>query len=169
MKTLTLCGSMRFAQQMKIIALELELCYGFNILQCVYDSDALPITEKGIEALAAAHYRKIDLSDGIYVVDIGGYIGNSVRSEIAYAQSQGKEVLYHTAFTRDRVTRMEQLYDTASADPGNREALRTLSDYMESGLWRLDYERDERGEFPPDLKRGVLSQDGLYDLLAEYA
>lgn len=68
-----------------------------------------------------------------------------------------------------RVTRMEQLYDTASADPGNREALRTLSDYMESGLWRLDYERDERGEFPPDLKRGVLSQDGLYDLLTEHA
>ena len=94
MKTLTLCGSMRFAQQMKIIALELELCYGFNILQCVYDSDALPITEKGIEALAAAHYRKIDLSDGIYVVDIGGYIGNSVRSETYHEQQRLRERSY---------------------------------------------------------------------------
>ena len=28
-----------------------------------------------------------------------------------------------------------------------------------------DYEADERGEFPPDLKRGVLSQDALFDLL----
>lgn len=171
MKTLTLCGSMRFAQQMQTIALELELCYDYNILQCVYDSDALPITEKGIEALAAAHCRKIALSDGIYVVDIGGYIGNSVRSEIAYAQSLGKEVLYHTAFTRARVTRMEALYDEALRTHPNPDpqTLRTLSGYMESGLWRLDYERDERGEFPPDLKRGVLSQDGLYDLLTEYA
>ena len=30
-----------------------------------------------------------------------------------------------------------------------------------------DYEADERGELPPDLKRGVLSQDALYDLLEE--
>ena len=33
--------------------------------------------------------------------------------------------------------------------------------------WQNDYEADERGEFPPDLKRGVLSQDALYDLLEE--
>ena len=37
--------------------------------------------------------------------------------------------------------------------------------YYTSGEWREDYEADERGELPPDLKRGVLSQDALYDLL----
>ena len=33
--------------------------------------------------------------------------------------------------------------------------------------WREDYEADERGEFPPDLTRGVLSQDAPFDLLAD--
>ena len=42
-------------------------------------------------------------------------------------------------------------------------------DYYTSGLWRDDYEADERGELPPDLKRGVLSQDALYNLLSEKA
>ena len=45
--------------------------------------------------LAEAHYRKIDLADGIYVVNIDGYIGASVKREIEYAEKQGKEVLYH--------------------------------------------------------------------------
>ena len=39
--------------------------------------------------------------------------------------------------------------------------------YYTSGEWRDDYEADERGELPPDMKRGVLSQDALYDLLEE--
>ena len=40
-----------------------------------------------------------------------------------------------------------------------------LRDYMESGQWKADFEADERGEIPADLERGVLSEDGLYDLL----
>ena len=40
-----------------------------------------------------------------------------------------------------------------------------LSAYYSGGQWLADYEADERGELPRDLKRGVLSQDGLYDLL----
>ena len=39
--------------------------------------------------------------------------------------------------------------------------------YYASGEWMEDYEADERGELPPDLKRGVLSQDALYELLEE--
>ena len=45
------------------------------------------------------------------------------------------------------------------------EKLAALEAYYTSGEWREDYEADERGELPPDLKRGVLSQDALYDLL----
>lgn len=40
--------------------------------------------------------------------------------------------------------------------------------YYESGLWREDYEADEEGKLPADLKRGVLSEDGIYNLLADY-
>ncbi len=96
MKTLTLCGSMRFSNEMHQIAWELETMHGFNILQCVYGEGLLDSTSQ--ERLINAHYRKIELSDGIYVVDIDGYIGNSVRAEIAYAISIGKEVLYHSKF-----------------------------------------------------------------------
>lgn len=40
-----------------------------------------------------------------------------------------------------------------------------LKEYMESGQWKADFEADERGEIPADIERGVLSEDGLYDLL----
>ena len=42
-----------------------------------------------------------------------------------------------------------------------------LEKYQESGQWLLDYECDERGELPSDLKRGVLSEDMLYNLLCD--
>ena len=48
-----------------------------------------------------------------------------------------------------------------------RKKIAALTDYMDSGQWLKDYEADERGELPTDLKRGVLSQDALYNLLAE--
>ena len=66
----------------------------------------------------------------------------------------------------ERVKRYERLFDEAVSthDP---EKLHLLEAYYSSGEWREDYEADENGELPPDLKRGVLSQDALYDLLEE--
>ena len=40
------------------------------------------------------HKRKIDMADSIYVINVGGYIGESTRSEIEYAKAHGKEVHY---------------------------------------------------------------------------
>ena len=37
-----------------------------------------------------------------------------------------------------------------------------LNQYLESGQWLRDFELDEKGELPKDLKRGILSEDGLY-------
>ena len=62
-----------------------------------------------------------------------------------------------------RIEYMESLYDMALA---TGQVPRELREYYENGQWLLDYEADERGELPGDLKRGVLSQDGLWDLLA---
>lgn len=47
-------------------------------------------------------------------------------------------------------------------------ALSTLEVYYTSPAWRTDFEADEAGLLPPDLKRGVLSEDGIYNLLEEY-
>ena len=93
MKTYTMCGSMRFEKEMREIAFNLETERECNILQCTYTDKE--ITAQNKLCLAAAHYRKIDLSDGIYVVNIGGYIGESVKSEIEYARKRGKEILFH--------------------------------------------------------------------------
>lgn len=40
------------------------------------------------------HKRKIDMADSIYVINVGGYIGESTRSEIEYARKNGKKVDY---------------------------------------------------------------------------
>ena len=96
MITVTICGSMRFSEEMREIAWDLETKHEMNVLQCVYAPPGVALSPEMLRALAAAHYRKIDLSDAIYVVDIGGYIGRSVSEEIAYAQAQGKQVLYHS-------------------------------------------------------------------------
>ena len=74
---------------------------------------------------------------------------------------------YRRFYRLDRIERVEhyeRLFDEASASP-DPEKLTALDAYYTSGLWLEDYDADERGELPPGLKRGVLSQDGLYDLL----
>ena len=98
MKTLTICGSMKFEKEMKMISWTLECDYGFNVLQCVYNENNHMVTDNQLKMLKQAHYLKIDLSDGIYVVDMNGYIGESVQQEISYAKSKGKNILYHSEF-----------------------------------------------------------------------
>ena len=77
-----------------------------------------------------------------------------------------------------RIQQMEQYMDEVSEawrtkpnkikdDSVLCKKIRILTDYMDSGQWLADYEADERGELPKDLKRGVLSQDGLYNLICE--
>ena len=66
-----------------------------------------------------------------------------------------------------RVTLMEERYNRVSqsmAEPGDLEALR---EYMDSGQWKEDFEADEAGMIPPEVPRGVLSEDGLYNLLED--
>lgn len=96
MKTITICGSMRFSAEMQTIAFELEAVRGYNVLQCTYNTADLPVNAQMLDRLEAAHLRKIQLSDAIYVVDVGGYIGQSVTQEIQYAQALGKEILYYS-------------------------------------------------------------------------
>lgn len=77
----------------------------------------------------------------------------------------------------DRIKQMEIYYDDVS-NILNKDSLlhvendfynkiNCLTDYYDSGQWLCDFECDERGELPRELKRGVLSEDGLYNLLEE--
>lgn len=75
-----------------------------------------------------------------------------------------------------RINEMESIYDKvlcaldAQAEELSsakmQDKIKTLYDYYTSGDWLRDYELDERGLLPPEMKRGVLSQDGLHELLS---
>ena len=65
-----------------------------------------------------------------------------------------------------RIRYMETLFDALQAN-FSAEALQILLQYYESGQWLQDYRLDELGYLPPELKRGVLSEDGVYNFLAE--
>lgn len=65
-----------------------------------------------------------------------------------------------------RVAHMEAVFDRLREHP-DPALLRELLDYYEGGQWLLDYQADERGELPRTLKRGILSEDGLWNLLTE--
>lgn len=97
-EVVTICGSMRFENEMKRIAFILEAKHNMTVLQCVYNEDKLDITEEEIDILNRSHFKKIEMSDAIYVVNIDGYIGEQVKKEIAFAQKLGKEVILHTDF-----------------------------------------------------------------------
>ncbi|MBR3079893.1 MAG: DUF4298 domain-containing protein, partial [Prevotella sp.] len=49
-----------------------------------------------------------------------------------------------------------------------KEDVAELSKYYGSELWKLDFAADEAGNLPLDLKRGVLSEDGIWNLLSDY-
>ena len=48
-----------------------------------------------------------------------------------------------------------------------QEAIRQLSAYYDSDEWKRDFSDDEQGLLPRDLKRGVLSEDAVWNLLED--
>lgn len=66
----------------------------------------------------------------------------------------------------ERIQQMERLFDALLECP-EPEGRRELAAYYEGGQWLRDYELDEQGLLPPELKRGVLSQDGVYNFLKD--
>lgn len=93
MKIVTLCGSMRFQKEMRKIAQKLEIDEGYLVIQCVYFNSDDTISEEARKKLGEIHYKKIEMSDAIYVVNVNGYIGDATKKEIEYAKSLQKEIL----------------------------------------------------------------------------
>ena len=95
-KIITLCGSTKFKEQ--YIEAQKRLTLEGNIVISVglfgHSGDDEVWTEGTKAMLDDMHKRKIDLADEIFVVNVGGYIGESTRSELEYAKSQGKDVKY---------------------------------------------------------------------------
>ena len=95
-KVVTLCGSTRFKEQ--FLEAQKRLTLEGNIVISVglfgHSGDEEVWTEGTKEMLDNMHKRKIDMADAIYVINVGGYIGESTKREIAYAEKTGKKVNY---------------------------------------------------------------------------
>ncbi len=101
----TLCGSSSFPEAFHLANMHLTMLGNVVISLGLFGHADQPtgakfLTSDGNEAtpekqlLDKLHYRKIDLSDAILVINVGGYIGSSTKREIAYAESLGKQVEY---------------------------------------------------------------------------
>lgn len=95
----TICGSTRFRAEMAEANHQLTLAGHIVLAPGVFvhesDPNHAPLVPKQKEQLDAQHLDKIDMSSWIYVVNVGGYIGESTRREIEYARTTGKEVIFH--------------------------------------------------------------------------
>lgn len=92
-KIVTICGSTRFRAEIAEANRMLTLAGYLVLAPGVFAHDGDEITEQQKEELGKLHFKKIDLARGIYVVNPGGYIGESTRREIEYARRSGKGVL----------------------------------------------------------------------------
>ena len=95
-KVITLCGSTRFKddffEQQKRLTLEGNIVISVGLFGPAGNSE---VWRKGTkEMLDDMHKRKIDMADEIFVINKGGYIGESTKSEIEYAIKTGKKVSY---------------------------------------------------------------------------
>ena len=95
-KVITLCGSTRFKdefmQAQKRLTLEGNIVLSVGLFGHSGDDE---VWNEGIkEMLDDMHKRKIDMADEIYVINVGGYIGSSTRSEIEYAERTGKIIKF---------------------------------------------------------------------------
>lgn len=101
MKVITLCGSLKFQKDMMIVAEKMAL-EGNCILTPVYPIlENCKRTDEQLEKLKQAHFKKIELSDAILVINVNNYIGNSTNLEIEYAKKLEKEIIYYTDLIKE--------------------------------------------------------------------
>lgn len=102
-KIITLCGSTKFKDEFlkaqKDLTLKGNIVISVGLFGHSVDSEVWENMDEGTltktkEMLDDMHKRKIDLADEIFVINVGGYIGESTKSEIEYAKATGKKVNY---------------------------------------------------------------------------
>ncbi len=102
-KVITLCGSTRFKdafmETQKRLTLEGNIVISVGLFGHSGDNEVWENMDEGTltktkEMLDDMHKRKIDMADEIFVINVGGYIGSSTKSEIEYAIETGKLVRY---------------------------------------------------------------------------
>ena len=102
-KVITLCGLTRFKDEFmkaqKDLTLKGNIVISVGLFGHSGDNEVWENMDEGTltktkEMLDDMHKRKIDMADEIFVINVGGYIGDSTKSEIEYAIKNGKKVNY---------------------------------------------------------------------------
>ena len=102
MKIITLCGSLKFQKEMMIVAEKIALegnCIFTPVYPVIENSER---TEEQMKRLKEAHFKKIELSDAILVINKNNYIGESTKLEIEYAKKIKKEIMYYKEIIKQK-------------------------------------------------------------------
>ncbi len=157
-------------------------------LSTILAADEILVIKDGVIAERGVHSELVK-AGGIYTELYTTQFSRAWEAEAAAApekkeecgcacEEDGVPAVYSVELdeTVRRVSYMERLMDEVIAARKDESRtwpwyrmrqLRILEDYYENGLWMLDYQTDERGLLPRGLKRGVLSEDGLYNVLVD--
>ena len=173
-KVITLCGSTRFKEE--FLEAQKRLTLEGNIVISVglfgHSGDDVVWTEGVKDMLDRQHLAKIDLADEIFVINVGGYIGDSTRREIAYAEYKGKSITYLES------CRKPSLYDNYAALGELHDAGRISDEDFEQAGCDFDKKREAafeeynacKGPWPYQWKNidavvcGILQQHGLVSI-----
>ncbi len=101
-KVITVCGSLRFKEEMIRVGVNMEIAGNVVLLPIIPAGDKDDFTEEELAMLGKMHKEKIKLSDAILVVDVDGYIGEATRGEILFAETQNKEIMYYSKMKFDK-------------------------------------------------------------------
>lgn len=129
-----------------------------------------------------------DMIKNSHMKEISDHIRNSTYTELI-GETHGSYIIHTDKIARiitkkvsrdviERVSYMEELFDILViklrndpeeffTDEKFQEYYKILLSYYENGLWLSDYEADSKGFLPRSLKRGILSEDGFYNFIAD--
>lgn len=173
-KVITLCGSTRFKEDFleaqKRLTLEGNIVISVGLFGHSGDNEVW--TEGVKDMLDRQHLAKIDLADEIYVINVGGYIGDSTRREIAYAEYKGKTIAYLES------CRKPSIYDNYAALVELHDAGRISDEDFEQAGRDFDKKRNAaiaeyntcQGPWPYEWENidavvcGILQQQGLVSI-----
>ena len=93
-QVITLCGSTKFKEEFERVNRELTLAGNVVISVGCFGHAGDILSDEQKVMLDEIHKQKIDMADAIFVINKNGYIGESTKSEIKYAQEHSKEIIF---------------------------------------------------------------------------
>lgn len=175
-RVITLCGSTRFKdafmEAQKRLTLEGNIVISVGLFGHSGDSevwegmDEHTLTSTKI-MLDDMHKRKIDMADEIYVINVGGYIGDSTKSEVEYALKHGKPVRYLE--TNDEQEKINKKYVPIENLPISVRLCHILTRNKVDYLYQVEHYCEEQllkfrnmGQSTIDELRAICEQYGIY-------